>query len=86
MQITGSRRRCREASLAAVTDRSHRSKADQDRAQWLPPVADAHCRYAAEWAGMKLRWTLTADEDELAALRELGDVCPLETVTYEPAS
>jgi hypothetical protein len=51
-----------EASLVAVTARSNRSKADQDPAQWLPPAADAHCRYAAEWVGTKLRWSLTTDE------------------------
>ena len=52
-------------SLVAVTARSNRSKADQDPAQWLPPAADVHCRYAAEWVArssagalrlMKPRW------------------------------
>ncbi|CAM5559559.1 HNH endonuclease family protein [Streptomyces purpurascens] len=74
-----------EASLVAVTARSNRSKSDQDPAQWLPPAADAHCRYAAEWVSTKLRWSLTTDEAELAALRELADACPLQTVTYELA-
>ncbi|MGC0211917.1 HNH endonuclease family protein [Streptomyces levis] len=74
-----------EASLVAVTARSNRSKADQDPAQWLPPAAEAHCRYAAEWVATKLRWSLTADEPEIAALRDLGDKCPLQDVTYEPA-
>ncbi|MGW5134196.1 HNH endonuclease family protein [Streptomyces sp. NPDC004135] len=74
-----------EASLAAVTARSNRSKADQDPAQWLPPAAEAHCRYAAEWVATKLRWSLTADEPEIAALRDLGDKCPMQDVTYEPA-
>ncbi|GAA2614880.1 hypothetical protein GCM10010304_79990 [Streptomyces roseoviolaceus] len=74
-----------EASLVAVTARSNRSKADHDPAQWLPPATDAHCRYAAEWVATKLRWSLTADEPELAALRELGDSCPLQGVEYEPA-
>ncbi|WOT40603.1 HNH endonuclease family protein [Streptomyces coeruleorubidus] len=74
-----------EASLVAVTARSNRSKADQDPAQWLPPATGAHCRYAAEWVATKLRWSLTADEPERAALRELGDSCPLQNVEYEPA-
>jgi hypothetical protein len=74
-----------EASLVAVTARSNRSKADQDPAQWLPPAADAHCRYAAEWVATKLRWSLAADEPELAALRELADSCPLQNVVYEVA-
>ncbi|MEH0524810.1 HNH endonuclease family protein [Streptomyces stelliscabiei] len=75
-----------EASLVAVTARSNRSKADQDPAQWLPPAADAHCRYAAEWVATKLRWSLTADEAELAALHELADGCPSQNVAYEPAT
>jgi hypothetical protein len=67
-----------EASLIAVTARSNRSKADQDPAQWLPPAADAHCRYAAEWVATKLRWSLTAAEAELTALRVLTGECWLQ--------
>ncbi|MDU0299582.1 HNH endonuclease family protein [Streptomyces sp. PAL114] len=73
-------------SLVAVTARSNRSKSDQDPAQWLPPAAGAHCRYAAEWAGTKLRWSLAADESEVAALRETAADCPDQTVTYVPAA
>ncbi|GAA2768863.1 hypothetical protein GCM10010103_79070 [Streptomyces paradoxus] len=72
-------------SLVAITARSNRSKADQDPAQWLPPAAEAHCRYVAEWAATKLRWSLAADEAEVAALREVAVGCPEQTVTYEPA-
>ncbi|MFI6209107.1 HNH endonuclease family protein [Streptomyces sp. NPDC051041] len=73
------------ASLVAVTAGSNRSKADQDPAQWLPPATDTHCRYAAEWTGTKLRWNLTADTTELAALHQLAAACPNQTVTYQPA-
>ncbi|MCM2518263.1 HNH endonuclease family protein [Streptomyces griseoincarnatus] len=73
-------------SLVAVTARSNRSKADQDPAQWLPLAAEVHCRYAAEWVGTKLRWSLAADETEVAALRETAAECPNQTVTYEPAA
>ncbi|MER7720769.1 HNH endonuclease family protein [Streptomyces flaveolus] len=73
------------ASLVAVTARSNRSKADQDPAQWLPPAAEVHCRYVAEWVGTKLRWALSADETEVAALAEVAAGCPEQTVTYEPA-
>ncbi|WP_369180982.1 HNH endonuclease family protein [Streptomyces mutabilis] len=75
-----------EASLVAVTARSNRSKADQDPAQWLPPAAEVHCRYVAEWVATKLRWSLTADETEVAALREAADGCPEQSVSYEPAA
>ncbi|MFB7655007.1 MULTISPECIES: HNH endonuclease family protein [unclassified Streptomyces] len=74
-----------DASLVAVTARSNRSKSDQDPAQWLPPATEAHCRYVAEWVGTKLRWSLSADEAEAAALREVAVGCPGQTVTYEPA-
>ncbi|MFC9117655.1 HNH endonuclease family protein [Streptomyces sp. NPDC057092] len=72
-------------SLVAVTARSNRSKSDQDPAQWLPPAAGAHCRYVAEWVATKLRWSLTADEAEVAALAEKAAGCPDQSVTYEPA-
>ncbi|MFG3552386.1 HNH endonuclease family protein [Streptomyces sp. NPDC047725] len=71
-------------SLVAVTARSNRSKADQDPARWLPPAAGVHCRYAAEWVGTKLRWALSADQAEMAALAGVADGCPEQTVTYEP--
>ncbi|MCG8969110.1 HNH endonuclease family protein [Streptomyces sp. CL12-4] len=73
-------------SLVAVTARSNRSKADQDPAQWLPPAAEAHCRYIAEWVGTKLRWSLAADDTEVAALAEVAAACPDQNVTYEPAA
>ncbi|MEU5677024.1 HNH endonuclease family protein [Streptomyces rochei] len=75
-----------EASLVAVTARSNRSKADQDPTQWMPPAAEAHCRYIAEWVGTKLRWSLTADETEVATLREAASDCPDQQVNYEPAT
>ncbi|MFD7283903.1 HNH endonuclease family protein [Streptomyces sp. NPDC059862] len=74
-----------EPSLVAVTARSNRSKADQDPAEWLPPAADVHCRYVAEWVGTKLRWALAADDAELAALEGVASGCPYQMVTYEPA-
>jgi hypothetical protein len=74
-----------EASLVAVTARSNRQKADQDPSTWMPPAAEAHCRYAAEWVGTKLRWSLAADTPELAALGDVASSCPAQTVTYEPA-
>ncbi|MGW9597492.1 HNH endonuclease family protein [Streptomyces chartreusis] len=74
-----------EASLVAVTARSNRSKADQDPAQWMPPAAEVHCRYVAEWVGTKLRWGLTVDDVELAALKGAAASCPEVTVTYDPA-
>jgi hypothetical protein len=45
-----------------------------------------HCRYVAEWVATKIRWSLTADEAEVTALREAAAECPDRTVTYEPAA
>lgn len=52
----------------------------------MPPAADVHCRYAAEWTGTKLRWNLTVGGIEHAALNDLASVCPDQTVTYTPAT
>ncbi|MFG2434611.1 HNH endonuclease family protein [Streptomyces sp. NPDC048508] len=74
-----------ESSLVAVTARTNRSKADQDPADWLPPLLDARCTYAADWVATKLRWKLTVDVRERAALAEVAAGCGQESVTYEMA-
>ncbi|WP_069883574.1 HNH endonuclease family protein [Streptomyces luteocolor] len=74
-----------ERSLVAVTAKTNRSKADQDPAQWLPPLADARCTYAADWTATKLRWSLTADKTEVAKLQELAEGCGRQEVEYMPA-
>ncbi|MFI0929603.1 HNH endonuclease family protein [Streptomyces sp. NPDC021012] len=73
------------ASLVAVTARTNRSKADQDPAQWMPPLPDAHCRYVGEWTATKLRWGLAADRDEVQALVVYADACESTVVHYTPA-
>ncbi|MFF1715943.1 HNH endonuclease family protein [Streptomyces sp. NPDC058268] len=65
-----------DRSLIAVTAKTNRSKADQDPAQWLPPAANAHCTYAADWVSTKLRWKLTADKAETETLNEIAANCP----------
>lgn len=72
-----------ERSLVAVTAKSNRSKSDKDPATWLPPADAAHCTYAADWTGTKLRWGLTADDKERAALLKLAEACPDTTVQYQ---
>ncbi|MER5951720.1 HNH endonuclease family protein [Streptomyces sp. NPDC001904] len=74
-----------ERSLIAVTARTNRSKADQDPAQWLPPAAEAYCQYITDWVSTKLRWKLTADPAEIAALNQVADGCGYAAVAYEPA-
>ncbi|MFD5749034.1 HNH endonuclease family protein [Streptomyces sp. NPDC127033] len=75
-----------ETSLVAVTAKSNRSKSDQDPAEWLPPLADARCTYAAQWVSTKLRWGLTADSVEQDTLRDLAAGCGNEPVEYEPTA
>lgn len=74
-----------ERSLVAVTAKSHRAKADGDPAEWLPPLADAYCTYAADWTATKLRWSLSVDRAEAAALRELAEGCGRQQVEYTAA-
>lgn len=73
-----------DTSLVAVTAASNRSKADKDPAEWRPNP-EAECRYASEWTGVKKRWDLAVDGEELAALIRLVTKCPDTTVHYEPA-
>lgn len=72
-------------ALVAVSAASNRSKADKDPAQWLPPAADAHCRYVTEWTTVKTRWGLTVDEAERAALDSVAENCPDAVVETTPA-
>lgn len=72
-----------ERSLVTVTARTNRSKADRDPAQWLPPAASAQCTYGADWIATKLRWKLTADTKERAALEKLAKGCANTVVKYK---
>ncbi|WP_416237512.1 hypothetical protein [Streptomyces sp. NBC_00162] len=70
------------ASLVAVTARS---KADQDPTEWLPPSADALCRYGAEWTATKLRWGLAVDEPERDRVLDFAAGCGGTDVEFTPA-
>ena len=51
-----------------------RQKGAKDPAEWMPPNKAYQEEYARAWVSVKLRWGLTADKIELAALRALlGD-------------
>ncbi|MGW4291168.1 HNH endonuclease family protein [Streptomyces sp. NPDC004673] len=75
-----------DSSLAAVTARTNRAKGDSDPSEWLPPLADARCTYAADWVATKLRWNLTVDPTEHAALTDTATGCGQQHVTYKPAA
>ncbi len=70
-----------EYSLVAVSASSNRSKSDQDPAQWMPRFTDIACSYAAEWVGVKFRWTLSVDSAERGALTRILNGCGSIAVT-----
>ena len=75
-----------ERSLVAVTDNVNQAKGDEDPATWMPPYEPARCRFIGEWVTVKLRWRLTVDPSEKAALTTRADNCPDVTITFTPAT
>lgn len=63
-------------SLAAVSAKSNRSKADQDPTTWMPPAADAQCHYLDDWVAVKTRWGLSIDQAERQTLEHISAECP----------
>ncbi len=63
-------------SDSLVTASSNRSKSDEDPAEWRPPRRGAWCQFATDWVTVKVRWDLSADAAEVAALREMLSGCP----------
>ena len=61
------------ATLVAVTASLNRSKGDQDVAEWLPPINA--CRYIKDWVIAKIRWGLSQDSGEKAALADIAGGC-----------
>lgn len=64
------------AALTAVSASSNRTKSADDPAEWKPPLQAAWCQYAHDWIAVKLKWSLTADQPEVDALRTMLDTCP----------
>ncbi|MEU2135159.1 HNH endonuclease family protein [Streptomyces sp. NPDC018352] len=75
-----------ERSLVAVTAHENRGKADKDPSEWMPSANSAKCTYLADWTATKLRWKLTADNKERAALEKLATGCSNTVVKYEVAA
>jgi hypothetical protein len=63
-------------SLRAVSAASNREKSDKDPAQWLPPLTSFRCTYATDWVVIKVRWRLSVDTRERAALKRILAACP----------
>ena len=54
--------------LIAVTGASNRSKSDRDPAEWLPTNKAYLCEYLTNWVSIKVRWNLSVDKIEKAAI------------------
>jgi hypothetical protein len=68
-------------TLVAVSAHANRSKGDRDPARWLPTLRK--CRYINQWVVVKLRWGLTVDRAEKAALVRIAAGCPdVRLTTY----
>lgn len=64
------------AALTAVSASSNRTKRADDPADWKPPLRSAWCQYAHDWIAVKVKWSLTADRQEVVALRDMLQTCP----------
>ncbi|WP_078862619.1 HNH endonuclease family protein [Streptomyces sp. NRRL F-5123] len=71
--------------LIAVSAKSNRSKADQDPSTWLPPAAGYRCTYVTDWIADKIRWGLSVDAGEQAALEQDLAACPDAPITVTTA-
>lgn len=70
-------------ALIAVSASSNRSKSDQDPGEWLPDFRPFLCQYTARWIDVKLRWNLSIDRAEAAALRGLVANCPTRSLRLD---
>ena len=71
-------------TLIAVDRGLNRQKGAGDPADWLPPNQAYQVEYAQAWVAVKLKWGLTADAKEIAALRAiLGSDVELPIIAEE---
>ena len=70
-------------TLVAVSAHANRSKGDRDPAEWLPDYRK--CKYVRSWVDVKLRWGLSADPAEKAALKDVAAGCPNSRITVHKA-
>jgi hypothetical protein len=70
--------------LIAVTGASNRSKSDQDPADWMPTNKAYLCDYINNWISIKVRWSLSIDSKEKAALESNLKGCKPTKITVSP--
>ncbi len=62
-----------------MTDNVNQAKGDKDIREWLPTYDK--CRYLREFVAVKVRWRLTVDSGEKAAMSSLAASCSNTTIT-----
>ena len=62
-------------NLTAVTASSNRSKGAKDASEWLPSEASGKCYLLIRVIQVKTKWSLSIDQDEYTALKELTESC-----------
>ncbi|WP_084468096.1 HNH endonuclease family protein [Actinokineospora inagensis] len=62
-------------NLIAVTARSNTQKSDGDPAKWRP-TRTYWCDYATAYVAVKVKYKLSVDDAELAALTQMLNTCP----------
>lgn len=70
--------------LIAVTGASNRSKSDQDPADWMPTNKAYTCDYISNWISIKVRWSLTIDAKEKAAIESNLKGCKPTKIIVSP--
>ncbi|MGA9346959.1 MAG: excalibur calcium-binding domain-containing protein [Nocardioidaceae bacterium] len=70
-------------TLKAVTDNVNQSKGDSDPARWLPQYG--RCVYVAQYAAVKIRWSLKVDAAEKRAMRQVAAHCRNVMITVHQA-
>jgi len=68
-------------ALIAVTLTSNRSKSDKDISEWVPKLDT--CTYIKNWVAIKIRYSLTYDDKEAAALASYSQTCPIGELKVE---
>ena len=71
-------------TLTAVSASSNRSKGGRDPGEWKPPAESAWCQYAQDWIAVKVFWGLSADDDEVSALRTMLEACDEDPMIVLP--
>ena len=71
-----------EMSLIAVSASSNRSKGARDPSEWMPRASSFKCEYVYSWIQVKLRWQLSVDSAEAAALRNNWAGCTVEGLDF----